>query len=113
MKIDADALVFECALEAAPEQVWRALTIPVLLERWLRPAPGLELSVVNAEENRTLTYRWREQGQGAVLGAEESLVTFELTPTPEGGTWLTLTHAPLLAPAGANDNRRGPLMLAA
>ena len=34
---DTDALVFECALDAPPEKVWRALTIPEYLERWLKP----------------------------------------------------------------------------
>ena len=113
MKTDTNALVFECALAAAPEKVWRALTIPVFLEQWLRPAPGLELSVVRAEENKSLTYRWRESGQGAILEAEDSLVTFELTPTDDGGTWLILTHAPAAVPISANENTSGPLMLAA
>ena len=35
--IDTDALVFECALDAPREKVWRALTIPEYLERWLKP----------------------------------------------------------------------------
>ncbi|WP_332702078.1 SRPBCC family protein [Devosia sp.] len=101
---DTDALVFECALDAPPEKVWRALTIPEYLERWLKPAASLDLAVVTAEENRSLTYRWREAGQGAIVGMEDSLVTFELTPTSDGGTWFKLTHAPLAVPAAANSN---------
>lgn len=108
-----EALVFECALAAPPEKVWRALTIPEYLKRWLRPAEGLDLSVVTSEENRSLTYRWRESGAGAVVGAEESLVTFELTPTSDGGTWFRLTHAPLALPVAANSNGAPALMLAA
>ena len=108
---DRDALVFECALDAPPEKVWRALTIPEYLERWLKPAQQLDLAVVTAEENRSLTYRWREAGQGAVAGMEDSLVTFELTPTDDGGTWFRLTHAPMAVPVAANSN--GPLMMAA
>ncbi|WP_137152368.1 SRPBCC domain-containing protein [Devosia sp. FKR38] len=108
-----DALVFECALDAPPEKVWRALTIPEYLKRWLRPTEELDLSVVTAEENRSLTYRWRESGAGAVVGAEESLVTFELTPTSDGGTWFRLTHAPLALPVAANSNGAPALMLAA
>ena len=110
---ETDALVFECALDAPPEKVWRALTIPEYLERWLKPAQDIDLAVVTAEENRSLTYRWREAGQGAVAGMEDSLVTFELTPTSDGGTWFRLTHAPMAVPAAANSNAAGPLMLAA
>lgn len=113
MIADPDALVFECALDAPPEKVWRALTIPEYLERWLRPAQAVDLAVVTAEENKSLTYRWRESGQGAIVGAEDSLVTFELTPTNDGGTWFRLTHAPVAVPAAANSNLRGPVMLAA
>jgi uncharacterized protein YndB with AHSA1/START domain len=110
---NTDALVFECALDAPPEKVWRALTIPEYLERWLKPAQDIDLAVVTAEENKSLTYRWREAGQGAIVGIEDSLVTFELTPTIDGGTWFRLTHAPMVLPVAANSNNRGPLMLAA
>lgn len=110
---ETDTLVFECALDAPPEKVWRALTIPEYLERWLKPDAGLDLKVVTAEENRSLTYRWREAGQGTVVGMEDSLVTFELTATDEGGTWFKLTHVPIAVPAAANSNLAGPVMMAA
>jgi uncharacterized protein YndB with AHSA1/START domain len=106
-------LVFECALEAPPEKVWRALTIPEYLARWLKPEQDIDLAVVTAEENKSLTYRWRESGEGSIIGAEDSLVTFELTPMRDGGTWFKLTHAPVAMPVAANSNYRGPLMLAA
>lgn len=110
---ETDALVFECALDAPPEKVWRALTVPEYLERWLKPEQDIDLAVVTAEENKSLTYRWREAGQGAVIGMEDSLVTFELTPTNDGGTWFRLTHAPMALPVAANSNLAGPVMLAA
>lgn len=110
---DTDALVFECALDAPPEKVWRALTIPEYLERWLKPEKDLDLAVVTSEENRSLTYRWREAGQGAIVGMEDSLVTFELSPTTDGGTWFKLTHAPMALPVAANSNQAGPVMMAA
>ena len=113
MTPDEDALVFECSLDAPPEKVWRALTIPEYLKCWLQPADAVDLSMVTSEENRSLTYRWRESGAGAVVGAEESLVTFELTPTSDGGTWFRLTHAPLAMPVAANSNRPATLMRAA
>ena len=110
---ETDALVFECALDAPPEKVWRALTIPEYLARWLKPDEAIDMAVVTAEENKSLTYRWRESGQGAIVGAEDSLVTFELTPTTDGGTWFKLTHAPVVMPVAANSNDRGPMMMAA
>ena len=110
---ETDALVFECALDAPPEKVWRALTVPEYHERRLKPEQAIDLAVVTAEENKSLTYRWREAGQGAVMGMEDSLVTFELTPTSDGGTWFRLTHAPMAVPVAANSNLAGPVMLAA
>ena len=107
------ATVFECVLEAPPEKVWRALTIPAYLDQWLKPRAAEELDVVTSDENRSLTYRWRDSGQGAVVGAEDSLITFELTPTEEGGTRFRLTHAPMPLPAAANSNGAGPMLLAA
>ncbi|MGV8854023.1 MAG: SRPBCC family protein [Devosia sp.] len=113
MITDDNALVFECSLDAPPEKVWRALSIPAYLESWLKPTDDIELSVVTAEENKSLTYRWREAGAGAAQGVEDSLVTFGLTPNSEGGTWFKLTHAPMVIPAAANSNMASPMMLAA
>lgn len=101
---EIDDLIFECELDAPPEKVWRALTVPEYLKRWLKPEAGTELAVVRAEENVSLTYRWRDGGQGAVAGVEDSIVTFELTATEGGGTWFRLTHAPMMVPVAANGN---------
>jgi len=109
----SDELVFECELDAPVEKVWRALTVKDYLERWLKLEDAAELAVVTAEENVSLTYRWRDGGQGAVVGAEDSLVTFELSATDEGGTWFRLTHAPVTVPVAANENETGPVMMAA
>lgn len=104
MKDDADTLVFETALDAPPEKVWRALSIPEYLERWLQPPADAEISVVATDENRSLTYRWREPGEGAGAMPEDSLVTFEISPREDGGTWFRLTHVPIAVPAAANSN---------
>ena len=102
---DKDALVFECALDAPVEKVWRALTVPEYLERWLKAgAEKIDLAVVSSEENKSLSYRWRDSGQGAIVGAEDSMVTFEITPMSDGGTWFRLTHAPMAVPVAANGN---------
>ena len=108
-----DELVFECSLEAPPEKVWRALTVPEYLARWLKPEAEIELAVVRAEENKSVTYRWREAGQGAISDAEDSLVTFELTPDEAGGTWFRLTHAPMALPVAANNNGADAALMAA
>ena len=108
---DGEVLVFECELDAPPEKVWRALTVPEYLRRWLKPSEHVELAVISAEENRSLSYRWREAGQGAAAAVEDSVVTFELAPTVEGRTWFRLTHAPEVVPVAANGN--GLMMLAA
>lgn len=104
MKDDADTLVFETALDAPPEKVWRALSIPEYLERWLQPPADAEISVVASDENRSLTYRWREPGEGAAAEPEESLVTFEISPHEDGGTWFRLTHALMALSVAANSN---------
>ena len=110
---EMDELVFECALDAPVDKVWRALTVPEYLKRWLKPEAGTDLAVVTAEENVSLTYRWRDGGQGAVAGAEDSIVTFELSPTVDGGTWFRLTHAPMAVPVAANGNAVAAMMMAA
>lgn len=111
---DTDAeLVFECTLDAPPEKVWRALTIPEYVERWLQPPDDLDLTVIAAEENRSLSYRWREAGSAEM--PEDSIVTFELAPDGEGRTAFRLTHTPPSMPAAANSNEPPPpiMLLAA
>jgi uncharacterized protein YndB with AHSA1/START domain len=103
----AKQLVFEYQLDAPPEKVWRALSIPAFRERWL-PAEVEALSSVPGEE---LRYRLKEE----VPPFLESVVTFQLAPN-EGGTELRVIHSLSDArlsqpPAPANSNQ--PLMLRA
>jgi len=101
-------LVFEYQLDAPPEKVWRALSIPAFRERWL-PAEVEALSSVPGEEVR---YRLREEEPPFL----ESVVTFQLAPN-EGGTELRIIHRLTDArlteqpPVPANSNK--PLMLRA
>ncbi|WP_186416666.1 SRPBCC domain-containing protein [Bosea sp. CS1GBMeth4] len=98
-------LVFEYQLDAPPEKVWRALSIPAFRERWL-PARAEALSAVPGEEVR---YRLREEEPPFL----ESVVTFRLAPS-EGGTELRIIHGLTDArlaeqrPPPANSNQ--PLM---
>jgi uncharacterized protein YndB with AHSA1/START domain len=103
----AKQLVFAYQLEAPPEKVWQALSIPAFRERWL-PAEVEAVSSIPGEEVR---YRLKEEEPPFL----ESVVTFQLAPN-EGGTELRIIHSLTDArlsqpPAPANSNQ--PLMLRA
>lgn len=93
-------LVLDVELDAPPEKVWRALTIPAFREQWL---PGRDLAVPEPEPagGTAVRYRMREAAPPHI----ESVVTFEVGPGAGGGTRLTIVHAPLPLRAAANDNR--------
>ena len=94
---DSNAVVTECDLPEAPEKVWKALTKPELLARWLPEANDCEM--LAAEPNRLLRYRWRAgEADRDESGRElDSVVTFELTHMPSGGTRLRVEHRLLVA----------------
>lgn len=104
-----DPIVVECELEAPPEKVWRALTEPALLARWPLPirdgqretgerlafageteglARRIDCRLLAAEPHRRISYGWR----GSEDGEGESVVTFELSESPAGGTRFKLVH---------------------
>jgi uncharacterized protein YndB with AHSA1/START domain len=105
----------EIELDAAPADVWNALTRPELLERWfeaeveLDPRPGgagrftgpdgehRVARVDDVDEGRRLAFTWWPEDDG---GEPASTVEFVLTPTP-GGTRLVVTESPLTARASA------------
>jgi uncharacterized protein YndB with AHSA1/START domain len=118
-------VVLDYDLDAAPEKVWRALTEPDLVAAWLgpndiapevghgfalEPAPDkpVDCEILEAEPPRRLSYRWREADAGGHV--TESIVTFEVTPTPLGGCHLRLVHSGFKAAGAgamlcaANDN---------
>lgn len=101
---EAERVTVECALDAAPEKVWRALSIPAYREAWLLPEgepTRFSAEVVEAVPPHRLRLNWREGD------AEGELVTFTLEATPDGGTWLRLVHdrvAPMRVPMPANTN---------
>lgn len=106
---EAGRVTVECALDAAPEKVWRALSIPAYRDAWLLPdgdADRFSAEVIEAVPPHRLRLSWREgdaQGNG-----DSELVTFTLTATPDGGTWLRLVHdrvmEPMQVPIPANAN---------
>jgi uncharacterized protein YndB with AHSA1/START domain len=111
-----ESIVVQNELPDPPEQVWRALTEPALLEAWLMPnniraemgarfqfrtasGPGwsgvVECEVLEIVPERLLVYRWRggsktTEGHGHEL---DTVVTWKLTPLENGGTRLFLEHA--------------------
>jgi uncharacterized protein YndB with AHSA1/START domain len=105
----------EIELEAAPTDVWNALTRPELLEQWfeaeveLDPRPGGSGRFIGADgehrvarvddvdEGRRLALTWWTDDQG---DEPASKVEFVLTPT-QGGTRLVVTESPLNARACA------------
>lgn len=93
-------VVVEREFPHPPEKLWRALTQPHLIEEWLMrndfaPAVGhsfslrgdwggvLDCEVLNVEPRRALAYSWNFAHEDPAYNLE-SVVTFTLTPTPEG-----------------------------
>lgn len=75
----------------APAEVWKALTEPRSLGRWLRP--GFEVRPSEVEPGRVLELDWQPPGE------ESSLVRIEIGPDGEG-TILVLDHARVEARSG-------------
>jgi uncharacterized protein YndB with AHSA1/START domain len=94
-------VIFERDLPYPPEKVWRALTLPHLIEEWLmknefEPSLGhrftmsaewgtVECVVLKVEPAKTLVYSWGDHDM-------ETTVTWTLTPT-ENGTHLKMEQA--------------------
>jgi uncharacterized protein YndB with AHSA1/START domain len=97
--------------EATPAEVWRALTEPASIARWLATPVDVELASGGAFElalangsridgrvrevvpERVLELDWRHAGE------QRSVVRFELHDE-DGGTVLTLDHGRIEAPLG-------------
>ena len=102
-----DAISFEAELAHPPAKVWRAITNPELVAKWLLPVvgPSLELGarfqlkaqpqpgwagvvdcrVLELETERRLRYAW-------VVGDIDTVVTLTLAPTASG-TKLTVVQS--------------------
>lgn len=104
------ALVIEYELDAPPEKVWRAVTIPALRERWL---PDCDLAGAEPEttvKGEEVRYRLRESEPPF----RESHVTFRIEPNEAGGTRFRIIQQACqeicdvreTQPQPANSNRR-------
>ncbi|TFF21769.1 polyketide cyclase [Jiella endophytica] len=105
----AAELVLEVDLEAAPDKVWRALSIEAFRERWLPAEDLADPEPIASVPGEELLYRMREPEYG------ESLVAFRIAANAAGGTRLRILHhltdTRRVAPRAANGN--APLMRAA
>ena len=100
---DAEAgegeLTFEAELDHPPEQVWRALTEPALLDAWLPEGPAVSRELLEADPPHSVRYAWRD-GRGEPPLDSEVIFLVDATP---GGSRLTVIHGGLAARAPAND----------
>jgi uncharacterized protein YndB with AHSA1/START domain len=102
-----ESIAFEFDLPHAPQKVWRALTDPELLAKWLLPVIGFELApgalftfktqpypgwdgtvscrLLEIEAPRRISYAWS-------VPFLDTVVTFTLTPTGSG-TRLSLVQS--------------------
>jgi uncharacterized protein YndB with AHSA1/START domain len=81
-----EELVFEAYLEALPEQVWRALSVPELRAAWLGEAEEAAAEVIRSDEGERLVLDWPS-------GGLDTEVSFEIAPAEGGGTNLRIVHA--------------------
>lgn len=107
-------LVLEYVLEARPEKVWRAITIPAFREKWLPERDLAQLEPLTEVLGQEVSYRMKDDTRPFL----ESIVAFELIPVENGGTLLRIVHRltdiRLMSPISEAANSNEPcLMLAA
>jgi uncharacterized protein YndB with AHSA1/START domain len=82
------ALRFTRRYSASLDEVWRALTDPGSVSRWLGLPEDVETRMRTVESGRVLELDWARRGES------DSLVRFELAPDDEG-TVLVVDHSRL------------------
>lgn len=83
-----DRLILEYSLDAPPEKVWRALSIPALREQWLPTGDLAQAEPLAATPGEAVSYRLRDD-QPPFL---ESVVTLQIVPNADGGSVLRIIH---------------------
>lgn len=100
-------LVLEFELDAPPEKVWRAISIPAVRRKWLPNGELAEAEPVSSKAGKEIRYRMRDSEPPFL----ESVVTFQIIPNAVGGARLRIVHALIDArlerrlPRAANNNR--------
>ena len=108
---ETQTIVLEYDLPHPPAKVWRALTEPELLAKWImandmKPAVGehftfrmdptpwwdgiVNCEVLKVEPLQLISYTW---GGGPANMEINTVVTFTLKPTAAGGTLLSFEHS--------------------
>jgi uncharacterized protein YndB with AHSA1/START domain len=101
-------LVLDYELDAPPEKVWRAISIPALRETWLPKGDLADAAPISSTPGEEVRYRMRDDEPPFL----ESIVTFQVSPNAAGGTRLRiiqgLVGASLMRrmPRAANSNLR-------
>jgi uncharacterized protein YndB with AHSA1/START domain len=110
----AEDLVFEYALDAPPEKVWRAISIPGFRDKWLPGEDLADADPIASTPGEEIRYSIRD-GEPPFL---ESVVTFQVRPGADGGSIFRVVHGltdarlvPRKVPAANNNGPR--MMLAA
>ena len=96
-------LTFEYELDAKPETVWRAISVPAYRQKWLPDADLAAAEPIGSTSGAEVRYRLRNDAPPFV----ESVVTFQVEPNGEGAR-LRIIHELIDARVmrrTANDNR--------
>ncbi|MEE8138520.1 MAG: SRPBCC domain-containing protein [Thermoanaerobaculia bacterium] len=112
-------------LDAAPDDVWRALTDPTELSGWfgdtaeLSPTLGGEgwfgweahgkysMRVEVFDPPKRLAWRWAREPDTPLDETASTLVEWTLTPRPDGGTTLTLRESGFVREEDRQANVKG------
>ena len=113
-KARTKTLVLEYELDAPPEKVWRAISIPEFRENWLPKGALADPEPATIAPGEEVRYSLRDDAPPFL----ESTVTFTIVPNATGGTRLRIIHEltdarpDRMAKTAVNSNSP-PLMLAA
>ncbi|MCH4539943.1 MULTISPECIES: SRPBCC family protein [Brucella/Ochrobactrum group] len=109
-----NGIKLEYELDATPQKVWRAISIPEFRENWLPSEALADPEPASCKPGEEISYRMRESEPPFL----ESMVTFRIVPGISGGTFLRVIHELndtrlKRTTAVAANNNRAPMMRAA
>ena len=104
-----DRIEVEYVIDAPPEKVWRAISIPQFREIWWPSDVQAEAEPVAGAQGDTISYRMRDRDPPFL----DSVVTFAVRPGPPGQTILQILHRLEALPKAAANNNDLIVMLAA
>jgi uncharacterized protein YndB with AHSA1/START domain len=113
-KANTRSVTMEYDLPHAPAKVWRALTDPELVSKWLMKSDmtsnvgakftftakpmgswdgTVRCEILESVPHKKLSYTWQS---GPPENMVDTIVTWTLTPTSDGGTKLSIVHSGFL-----------------